>query len=113
MHPVVPMVATAVESVSAFEHTDPAFTTDAPLLSPSEPALAFVCAPRGRFRATTRQHHAADAAVSRRPFVGRRAEAAITGREIRCASEDHLVSIQGRGPQRDVSGSLRVDVCTP
>ena len=41
-------------------------------------------------------------------FVGRRAEAAIAGREIRRAAEDRLMSIQGRRPQRDVRRSPRV-----
>ena len=30
MHAVFSMVATTIESMSAFEHTDPAFTADAP-----------------------------------------------------------------------------------
>ena len=70
VHAVFAMVATAVESVSAFEHTDAAFTADAPPLSATEPALAFVGVPRRRLRATTRQHHAADTAIRRRLFVG-------------------------------------------
>jgi hypothetical protein len=79
---VGPMIATAVKSMAAFEHTDPAFTADAPPLSPTEPALPFVRAPRGRPGATTRQHDSADTALGRRPFGGRRAEAAIAGGEI-------------------------------
>src|SRR4051812_7566519 len=104
------MVTTAVESMSAFQHTDPAFAADAPPLSPTEPALMFVRAPRRRFRTTTRQHHSADTAIRRGLFVGRRAEAAIAGRKIRGASEDGLVAIQRGGPQRDVGWTFRVDV---
>src|SRR5712664_562992 len=33
------MVATAVQSMSAFEHTDAAFTADTPPLRPTEPTL--------------------------------------------------------------------------
>ena len=91
VHAVFSMVTTAVESMSAFQHTDPAFAADAPPLSPTEPALALVRAPRGRLRATMRQHDSADVAVHRGPFVRRRAEAAIAGREIWCASKDRLV----------------------
>jgi hypothetical protein len=91
MHAVFAMLAAAGESMAAFEHTDPAFTADTPALSPSEPALAFVRAPRGRFRATTRQHHPADTAIGRRPFVGRRAEAAITGCQARSGPRPKIV----------------------
>ena len=110
MHAVFAMVATTVETMTALEHTDPAFAADAPPLSATEPALAFVGASRGRFRATTRQHHAADTAIRRGLFVGRRAEAAIGGRQIRGAPEDGLVAIQRGGPQRDVGRAFRVDV---
>ena len=65
---------------------------------------------RGRLRATTRQRHAADTAVRRGLFVGRRAKAAITGREIRGASEDRLMPIQSRRPQGHIGWSLRVDI---
>jgi hypothetical protein len=106
VHAVFAMVATAVESVSTFEHTDAAFTADAPPLTPTEPALAFVGVPRRRLRATTRQHDSADAAIRRRLFVGRRAEAAIPRREIRGASEDPQVPIQGGGPQGHVGRSF-------
>src|SRR5687767_11916912 len=110
VHAVVTMVTTAVESMSAFQDTDAPLAADAPPLSPPEPALALVCAPRERLRATMRQHDSADAAGRRGPFVGRRAEAAITGREIGCASKDRLVAIQGGDPQGDVGWPLRVDV---
>src|SRR5258706_12639360 len=110
VHAVFTMVATAVESVSAFEHTDAAFAADAPPLTPTEPALAFVRVPRRRLRATTRQYDSADATVRRRLFIGRRAEAAIAGRQIRCAAEDGVVPIQGGGPQRHVGWAFRVDV---
>ena len=82
VHAVFAMVAAAVESVSAFEHTDAAFTADTPPLSPTEPALAFVRASRRRLGATTREHHSANAPFGRRPFVRRRTEAAILGSEI-------------------------------
>ena len=104
VHAIFAMVATAIESVSAFEHTDAAFTADAPPLPPTEPALALVRAPRRRLRATPRQDDSADAAIGRRLFIGRRAEAAIAGRQIRCAAEDRHVAIQGRGPQRHIGG---------
>src|SRR5262249_42214789 len=110
VHAVFAMVTTAVESMSAFQYTDPAFAADAPPLSPTEPALALVCAPRGRLRTPTRQYDSAHTAVGCRPLVGRRAEAAITGGEIGGASEDGLVPIQSGGPQRHIGGSLRVDV---
>jgi hypothetical protein len=77
------MVATAVESMSAFQHTDAPFAADAPPLSPTEPALVFVRAPSGRLRATTRQHHSADAAVRRGVFVGGRPERTPTTRADR------------------------------
>ena len=81
--------------MSSFQDANAAFTADAPSLTPTKPALAFIGAPRGRLRATTRQHHAADAAVRRGPFVGRRAEAAITGREENDSTVD-LVAESGR-----------------
>ena len=48
MHAVGAMVATASQSMSSFEHTDAAFAADAPALAATEPALAFVRAPRRR-----------------------------------------------------------------
>ncbi len=110
MHAVFTMVATAVKSVSTFEDTDPAFTPDAPPLTPTEPALAFIRTSRGRLRTAPRQHDSTDAAICRGVFVGRRAEPPIPGGEIRGASEDRLMPIQGGGPQRDVGGAFRVDV---
>ena len=104
MHARFAMIPTAVESVSTFEHTDQAFRADAPPLAATEPALAFVRAPRRRLRPTTRQYHSADAAARRGLFVGRRAEAPIAGGEIWCASEDRLVPIQCRGPQVTSAG---------
>ena len=88
------MVATAVESVSPFEHTDAAFAADAPPLPATEPALVFIRASRGRLRAAPRQDHAPDASVRGGPFVGGRAEAAIGSRDIRCAAKDHLMPIE-------------------
>src|SRR5919106_4530228 len=102
------MVATAVEAMSAFEHTDAAFTADAPSLSPTKPALVFVGAPRGRLRPLSRQNHASDAPFSRGTFVGRRAEAAIACGQVRCAAKDRLMAIQRRRPQGHVSRSSRV-----
>src|SRR6266545_971735 len=104
------MVTTAVESKSAFQHNDAPFAAGAPPLSPTQPALVFICASRGRLRTTTRQHHAVDTAVRRGVFVRRRAETAIAGREIRRSAEDCLVAIQRGGPQGDVGWSLRVNV---
>ena len=58
----------------------------------------------------TRQDHASDTAVSGGPFVGRRTEAAITGGQIRSTTEDRLMSIQRRCPQRDVGWPRRMDL---
>src|SRR5258706_8329773 len=110
VHAIFAMVATAVESVSAFEHTDAAFAADAPPLTPTEPALALVRVPRLGLLAAPRQYDPADAAVRRGLFIGRRAETAIAGRQIRCAAEDVLMPIQGGGPQRHIRWAFRVDV---
>lgn len=65
---------------------------------------------RRRLRATPGQDDSADAAVGRRLFIGRRAETAIAGRQIRCAAEDRHVAIQGRGPQRHIGWPFQVDL---
>ena len=115
MHAVEAMIPTAAQSMSTFEHTDPAFTPDAPPLAAAEPALAFMGAPRGRFRAAMRQDHPAYAAVGGGPFVGGRTEAAIAGREIRRAVEDRLVSVQGRRQAlQALAGTIvRMPACVP
>ena len=95
------MIATAVESMSSFQDADTAFTADAPALSPTEPALVFVGAPRGRLLPLSRQNHAPDTPFSGGPFVGRRAEAAIACGQVRCAAEDRLMPIERRRPQGD------------
>src|SRR5688572_17024645 len=104
------MVATAIESMTSFQNANAAFRSDAPSLSSTEPALAFVRTPRWRFRAATRQHNAANAAGRRGLFVGRGAEAAIAGGQIWRTAEDRPMAIQRRGPQRDIGRSLCVDV---
>jgi hypothetical protein len=109
-HAVFTMVATAIESVSAFEHTDPAFTADAPPLSATEPALVFLRAPRWRLRAVSRHDHAPHATVGGGLLVRGRAEAAITGRYVGRAAEDGLMAIQRRGPQRHVGRSRGMDL---
>src|ERR1700730_14262323 len=88
VHAVDAMVATAAQAVTTFEHTDATFAADAPALAATEPVLALICAPRGRLGAATRQDHASDTAVGGGLFVGRRAEAAITGDQIRGTTED-------------------------
>ena len=108
VHAVFTMVATAVESVSAFEHADAAFTAGAPPLPATEPALAFKRTSRRRFRATPRQDHTSNAAIDRRLLIGRRAEAAIAGGQARCATEDGLMTIEGRRPQGRISRSPRM-----
>src|SRR6202163_4073699 len=108
MHAVLAMVTTAVQSMWAFEHTDSAFRSDSPPLSPTEPALAFVRAPREGLRATARQDDSADAPNCRRLFIGRGAEPAIAGGEVRRAAEDRLMPIQRRRPQGDVGRSPRM-----
>src|SRR5712691_6291130 len=108
MHAVLAMVTTAVQSMSAFEHTDSAFRADAPPLTPTEPALAFVRAPREGLRAPARQDDSANAANGRRLFIGRGAEPAIAGGKVRRAAEDRLMPIQRRRPQGDVGRSPRM-----
>src|SRR2546425_4150206 len=110
MHAVLAMVATAVESMAAFEHADPAFTADAPALPAAEPTLTLERPARGRLRPATRQDHATDTTVRRRLFIGRGAETAIARGEVRCAAEDRLMSIQRHRPQGDIGRSLRVPV---
>ena len=110
VHPFFAMVATAVESVSAFEHTDAAFTADAPPLPATEPALAFIRASRGRFGAAPRQDHTSDATVDGGFFIASGCESAITGGQIRRAAEDRLMAIQRRRPQGDVGRSSRMDL---
>src|ERR1700731_4818370 len=78
VHAVFATVTTAVQSMSAFHHTDAALAADAPPLSPTEQALTFEGAPRRRLRATTWQDHAADAAVGRCPLIRRRAETPLS-----------------------------------
>ena len=70
VHAVGAMVATATESMSTFEHTDAAFAADAPALSATEPALAFIRAPRRRLRAAPRQAPPVGRRGRRRLFVG-------------------------------------------
>src|SRR3989442_1040850 len=101
------MIATVVESMSTFEHTDAAFAPDAPALPPTEPALMFMRAPRRRLRPAPRQDHPSHATINRRLLVRRRAETAIASGQIRRAAEDGLMPIQRRRPQRDVRRSLR------
>ena len=91
MHAVVAMVATAVESVS-FEHTDPAFTANAPSLPATEPALAFIRASRRRLRTSPRQDHPSDASVDR-GFSSAANEQAATDRGVR------RVVLPRRGPK--------------
>ncbi len=110
MHAVFTMVAAAVESVSAFEHTDPAFTADAPSLPATEPALAFIRASRGRLRTSPRQDHSSDATVGGGLFIASGCESAITGGQVRRAAEDGLMAIQRRRPQGDVGRSRGVHV---
>src|ERR1019366_1083420 len=94
VHAVVPMVATASQSMPTCEHTDASFTADTPALASTEPALMLIRAARGRFRAAPRQDHASHATINRGLFMLRRAEAAIAGRAIRRAPEDRLVPVQ-------------------
>src|SRR2546425_13373945 len=99
------MVATATQAMSTFEHTDATFASDAPALPAAEPTLTFMGAPRRRLGATTRQHHATDAAIGRGLFIGRGAETPIARGEIRGAAENRLMPIQRRRPQGDVGRS--------
>ncbi len=110
MHAVCAMVATAVQSMLAFEHTDAAFTADTSPLRPTEPTLVFMRAPRGRLGAAPRQDDASDTASGRRLFIGRRAEAPIAGGQVTRPTEDRLMPIQRRCPQRDVGGPRRMDL---
>src|ERR1700680_112090 len=102
VHAVDAMVATAAKAMATFEHTDAAFAPDAPALAAAEPVLALIGTPRGRLGTATRQDHASDTAVGGGLFVGRRAEGAIAGGQIRRAAEDRLMPIQRRRPQGDV-----------
>src|SRR5438270_6184636 len=110
MHAVFTMVATAVESVSTFEHTNTAFTANAPSLPATEPALPFIRASRGRLRTSPRQDHPSDATVDRGLFITSGCESAVTGGQVRRVAEDGLMAIQRGRPQRDVGWSRRVHV---
>ena len=102
------MVATASQSMPSFDHADAPFAADAPALPAPKPALPFIRASRRRLRPAPRQDDASHAAVGGRLFVGRGAEAAIAGRQIRRAAEDRLMAVQGRRPQRHIRGAPRV-----
>ena len=102
MHAVFTMVATAVESVPAFEHTDAAFTADAPALPATEPALAFIRASRGRLRTSPRQDHPSDATVGGGLFIARGCESTITGGQVRRATDDRAMPIERGRPQRGI-----------
>src|SRR6266550_200614 len=77
-HAVGTMVATAPESMSAFNHADATFTSDAPALTAPEPGLAFIRASRRRLRPSPRQDHSSDATVDGGFFIASRCESAIT-----------------------------------
>src|SRR2546425_7350711 len=110
MHAVDAMIATAAQAMATFEHTDATFASDTPALTAAEPVLTLIGAPRRRLGAAPRQDHASDPAVGGSLFVGRRAEPAIAGGEIRCAIEDRLMAIQRRCPQRDIGRPPRMDL---
>ena len=105
VHAVFTMVATARESMSTFEHTNPAFTADAPPLAATKPALAFIYSARGRFRTSPRKDHTPDTASSRRVFIHRRTEAAIGRGKVRGAAGNGLMAIQRPRPQGHVRRS--------
>lgn len=55
MHTVDAVIATEMESVSPFNHTDAPFAADVPALAAPKPALAFIRAPGRRFRPASRE----------------------------------------------------------
>src|SRR5437588_11859883 len=112
MHAVFTMVATAVESVSTFEHTNTAFTANAPSLPATEPALPFIRASRGRLRSSPRQDHPSDAAVDRGLFIPSGCESAVTGGQVRRVADDGLMAFRRGHPQRAVCKSRRMHVVT-
>ena len=66
LHSIETMVATAVESMTSFQHADAPFRADAPALPAPEPSLPFIgVAVVGDFEPRQRQDHPSHAALTR------------------------------------------------
>ena len=64
LHPVVAMVATALQLVAPFQSTDPSFDAGPPIPPTPKPALALVGLASGARAAALWQHHPTHAAPS-------------------------------------------------
>jgi hypothetical protein len=80
--------------MSSLEHTNPAFASDPPALTATEPALSFVRASRRRFPSRSRQDHSPDTARERRLFVLGRRKPTIRCGDIWRTAEDLDVPIK-------------------
>src|SRR5512138_412396 len=63
LHPVVAMVATALQLVAAFQPADPPFDASPPVAALSKPALTLVCCARSCLARSLGQYHPAHTAL--------------------------------------------------
>jgi len=96
LHPIVAMIATAVQTVAPFQATYPPFDPCPPVPATPEPPLPFVCQTRRRLRARFGQHHLLDPVFLCIPFAPRRVGAAIPGQQVRRLVEAGQVMIDTR-----------------
>ena len=78
-HPILAMIATAIQPMAPFEPADPPFDPRTPVTATAEPALLFVGDAFGRFRTRFGQHPLLDATFGGVPLIIPRVHAAVPG----------------------------------
>src|SRR6266404_1665562 len=104
------LVATAVESMAALEKTDTTLTASAPLLGVAEPAFLLEALALHTFAGAIGDSDSLDAAGLRGELIALREERGIGGDEIRHATQELPVNVQGGKQQIAVPGALPVDL---
>src|SRR5205807_4527277 len=96
LHTFDALIATAIQAMTSFEHTDSSFATSAPLQSLFEPALLLPLAACRVLGAVAGNRYLLNAHLLGLLFVGGREKAGIGGYQRRGTSQDPLVLSYGR-----------------
>lgn len=104
LHPLGPVIATAVQPMTSFQPTDPSFDPCSPVAALPKPALALVGVAGDRFPARLRQHDLTYAMLLGHLFIHRRPDLAIARQEGGCPSKDLDMVLQTGNVLRCIVG---------